>query len=273
MKIEKVVVCTDLEGVSGVVSFIDQAFGTGKYYEQAKKLLTAEINAAVAGMLAEGVTDILIIDGHGDGGICFEELHPAAKLLHGRPLPFRAVRSAVLREQGYQVAMMIGQHAMAGAERGNLNHTQCSETIEYFKLNGKYIGEIAQFALYCGSLDIPMIFLSGDRAACAETAELIPGVTTAAVKEGLNRTSAISLAAAKAHELISAGVRAALQKQQGDAKRIAIAPLKWPGPYVLEKRFLFTETADSTEMNPLYQRIDAKTVRLEFDDIGETIYA
>ena len=37
---------TDLEGVSGVVSFIDQTYDTGKYNEQAKKLLTAEVNAA-----------------------------------------------------------------------------------------------------------------------------------------------------------------------------------------------------------------------------------
>lgn len=54
----------------------------GRSYENAKKLLTAEINAAVEGMLEMGVDDILVCDGHGPGAVVFEELHSAAKLLH-----------------------------------------------------------------------------------------------------------------------------------------------------------------------------------------------
>jgi len=52
--------------------------------------------------------------------------------------------------KGYDAAMMIGQHAMCGVETGNLNHTQCQATIEYYKLNGRLIGEIAQATLLCG---------------------------------------------------------------------------------------------------------------------------
>ena len=63
---------TDLEGVAGVVSFADQSAPDGRYYDAAKKLATAEINAAVEGMLAAGVEDVLIWDGHGAGGIVFE---------------------------------------------------------------------------------------------------------------------------------------------------------------------------------------------------------
>ena len=59
MTIKKVIACTDLEGVAGVVSFEQQAFPDGKYYEQAKLLLTAELNAAVEGLLEEGVEEIL----------------------------------------------------------------------------------------------------------------------------------------------------------------------------------------------------------------------
>ena len=82
----KVIMMTDLEGVAGVVSFTAQSYGEAKYYEGAKKLLTAEVNAAVDGLLSAGATDILVNDGHGPGGIVFEELHRAAKLMHGRPL-------------------------------------------------------------------------------------------------------------------------------------------------------------------------------------------
>ncbi|OGV55442.1 MAG: hypothetical protein A2X49_00040 [Lentisphaerae bacterium GWF2_52_8] len=264
--IKSVFIMTDLEGVSGVVSFSEQAYESGRYYEQAKKLLSAEINAAIEGMLEEGVEDIIILDAHGPGGICFEMLHPAAKLIHGRPLSHKWVD--VLKR--YEASIMIGQHAMCGTPDGNLNHTQCSRDTEYYKLNGQMIGETAQFCLLCGGLNIPMIFLSGDTAACRETEALVSGITTAAVKEGLSRGCATSLAQAAAHKKIKDGARRALQKQA----KTPLAPLKWPGPYTLEKRYLFTDSADGAEKHPLFhKRIDAKTVQFHSDDILKIIYS
>jgi len=261
----KVYVMTDLEGVAGVVSFEDQAYPTGKYYEQAKSLLTAEVNAAVEAMLGEGVEDVLILDGHGAGGIVFEQLHPAAKLMHGRPLAPPHVRDEAVKD--YDVCMMIGQHAMAGTTDGNLNHTQNSRTIDYYKLNGRPIGEIAQFALYQGAMDMAMIFLSGDAAACREAEELIPGIVTAAVKKGLSRGSAISVSIRESHRLIREGVRKAIRSHRENP----VAPLTWPGPYVLEKRFFHTHLADAAAAGGA-KRIDAQTVQLVSDDIRRIIF-
>ena len=167
----KVIMMTDLEGVAGVVSFNAQSYGEAKYYEEAKKLLTAEVNAAVDGLLSTGATDVLVNDGHGPGGIYFEDLHPAAKLMHGRPLAPAHIRQAVTRQ--YDVAVMVGQHAMAGVTGGNLAHTQSSRHIDYYKLNGKPIGEIAQWALYCGALGLPMIFLSGEKNANSDLSSAV----------------------------------------------------------------------------------------------------
>ncbi len=258
----KVFLCTDLEGVAGVVTFEEQSRPTGKYYEAAKKLLTAEVSAAVDGLLAEGADDVLVWDAHGSGGIVYEELHPAAKLMHGRPWAPRAVLAEVIRT--YDVCMMIGQHAMAGAQRGNLNHTQNSRNIEYYKLNGKPIGEIAQFALFCGALGLPMIYLTGDEAACKEAEELIPGITTAAVKQGLARNCAISLPAVEARRRICEAAKEAIRRQQ----ETPIAPLVWAGPFVLEKRFFHTDVADRAGG----ERVDSQTVRYRADDILDIIY-
>ena len=267
MTIKKVYIGTDLEGVAGVVSFAEQGYADGKYYEQAKRLLTAEINAAIEGLLEAGVEDILVSDGHGPGGIHYDTLHPEAKLIHGRPLPAARVYPIIAH---YHAAIMIGQHAMCGTPDGNMNHTQSSRTIEYYKLNGKEIGEIAQFALYQGALGLPLIFLSGDQAACREAAELIPGITPVAVKTGLSRSSAISLAAPKAHQLIRQGVKLAFEKQNKNP----VSPLTWPGPYILEKRFLFTNTSDPYLSHPLLHKIiDTKTVQLKSDNIKDIIYA
>ena len=50
----KVLVHTDIEGVAGVVTFGEQTRPGGSSYERAKGLLTAELNAAVQGLLDEG---------------------------------------------------------------------------------------------------------------------------------------------------------------------------------------------------------------------------
>ncbi len=263
---KSVFMVTDLEGVAGVVSFTDQSDPRGRYYDAAKKLLTAEVNAAVDGLLDAGVEEVLIWDGHGAGGISFEELHPKARLLHGRPLPPWSRLHGVFRR--YEAVVMIGQHALAGTLTGNQNHTQSSSTIDYYKLNGKPIGETAQIALYFGALGLPLIFLSGDADACREAEELVPGMGTVAVKEGVGRGAAISLSASEARRRIREGIKLAVEKQRAQP----IPPLVWPGPYVLEKRFFHTDVADAASTQPGAERVDSQTVRLRGDDILELIY-
>ena len=263
---KRVVMMTDLEGVAGVVSFEPQAYADGRYNEEARVLLTGEINAAVEGLLAADVEEILVIDGHGSGGVVFEALHPAAKLMHGRPTAPREVQNRII--ETYDAAMLVGQHAMAGVPNGNLAHTQSSRSIDAITLNGTPIGETAQFALYCGGLGVPTIFLSGDDAACCEAESLIPGMTMVAVKQGLSRNAAISLSAVEARRLIREGVERAVLAQRQEP----LDPLVWEGPYVLEKRFFHTDTADRAAEAPDVARVDAQTVRIEDDDIVSLIY-
>jgi len=263
---KKIFMVTDMEGVAGITSFTDQSFADGRYYDAGKKLVTAEVNAAVDGLLEAGVEDVLVWDGHGAGGITFEDLHPAAKLLHGRPSPPWSRINQVI--QRYEACVIIGQHAMAGVVTGNQNHTQSSRTIDYYKLNGQMIGEIAQVALYFGGWGLPLIFLSGELDACREAEALIPGIGTAAVKEGLGRGSAISLSAKAARQLIRTNIKQAIEKQRSQP----IAPLKWDGPYVLEKRFFHTDVADAAATQIGVERVDNQTVRLRSDNILDIIY-
>jgi D-amino peptidase len=257
---------TDIEGVAGVVSFADQANPDGRYYEAAKKLLTAEVNAAVEGLLQAGVEEVLVVDGHGAGGIQYEDLHQAAKLLHGRPLVSWSSISKVFEK--YDACMIIGQHAMAGVATSNMNHTQSSDTIDYYKLNGRKVGELAQFALFCGAVGVPMIFLSGEEDACQEAQAFIPGIVTASVKQGLGRHSAISLSATEAHRRIRAGVIQAVERQRGSP----IPPMVWEGPYDLEIRYFSTSDADARASRKGVERVDSQTVRIHSDTIIDIIY-
>ena len=260
---KKILMMTDLEGAAGVVSFEDQIEPNGRYYETAKKLLTAEVNAAIAGLLEAGVDEVLVVDGHGAGGICFEELHPAARLLHGHPLP--PWRSLAKLFETYDACMMIGQHAMTSVP---ISNNQGSLAVDYYQLNGRKVGEIAQFALFCGAMGVPLIFLSGEEDACREAQEFVAGVVTAPVKQGLGRGVAISMAAPEARHRIYAGAKRAIERQHTDP----IPPLVWKGLFVLDIRYFSSFDADTRAAQPGVERLDAQTVRITSPSIIDIIY-
>ena len=264
-QIKSLYLATDLEGVAGVVSFEKQAYPAGQYYNDARGLLTQEVNAAIAGALAAGVERLVVADGHGYGAIAYEQLHEAAELIHGRPITPSQLLGLVAE---CEAVAMIGQHAMAGVATATLNHTSDEYEVDFKKLNGRLVGEIAMFALYAGAKGKPMIFLSGDMDACAEVKALIPGITAAAVKRGLGRYSAVSLSVARARALIREGMEKAITRQ----RRHPIKPLIWKPPYRLEIRYGHTHKADQVACIPGTERVDGQTVRLKGEDVCELLY-
>ena len=262
----KVFIMTDIEGVAGVVSFTDQTYPTGKYYEESKRLLTEEVNAAVDGLLKAGVDEIIVVDGHGSGGINFELFHPAAKLIHGQLWGLKDKIQKIMKT--CDAGMIIGQHAMAGVANGNLNHTQNSREIVEYRLNGSAIGEIAQFAYEIGAFGLPMIYLSGDLAACHEAEELIPGITTTSIKEGLGRNAAICLSPTAARDQIRKGAENAIKNHN----KKAILPLTLEGPYSMEITCNNTSSADVRSAAPHCQKISDLAFKVESDNILDVLY-
>ena len=63
----RILIMTDMEGVSGIVAW-DQVNGGKPMYEEGRRLYTEEINAAVRGARAAGATEIVVVDCHGAGG-------------------------------------------------------------------------------------------------------------------------------------------------------------------------------------------------------------
>ncbi|HEY1315775.1 MAG TPA: M55 family metallopeptidase, partial [Gaiella sp.] len=62
----RVHVISDLEGVSGIVKG-GQTSGGEPMFDEARRLYTEEINAAVRGAKAAGATEIVVMDCHGAG--------------------------------------------------------------------------------------------------------------------------------------------------------------------------------------------------------------
>lgn len=262
---KSVYILTDLEGVAGVVTFYEQTSKGEAYYDAACRLLTAEVNAATEGLLGEGVERVLVSDAHGPGGIAYEHLHEKAELIHGRPITLRQL----LDPAGEcDAVIFVGQHAMAGGATANLGHTLASKTTDCITINGRAVGEIALAALYVGQFGVPVVFLSGDEAACGEVQELIPGIVTASVKRGLGRNCAISVSIAESHRRIGEGVARAVRSHL----RKPIAPVVWDGPFTLERRFFHTDVADQAAEKPGVERVDGQTVRICGDRIDDVLY-
>ena len=115
-----VYVSIDMEGVAGVVH-VDQTRRTGHDYERARRWMTAEANAAIAGAYDGGATAVLVNDSHGDmRNLVLDELDRRAELISGSLKPLSMVQGVTADAR---CALFIGYHAGAASQAGILDHT------------------------------------------------------------------------------------------------------------------------------------------------------
>src|SRR6478672_4761299 len=105
----RILIVTDLEGAGGVWDAEEQLLPGQRRYPESRKILTGEVNAAVEGVLRAGAKEVVVWDGHdGSRTLSVDEIHPAARLLQGRPTP----ANYYLSDRLYDGILFIGQHAM-----------------------------------------------------------------------------------------------------------------------------------------------------------------
>jgi len=176
----KILIMTDMEGVAGVLNHDDWVLPSGRFYDKGVALLTAEVNAAVMGFADAGAETIVVVDGHGAGGIDPMALNEKALLARGRGetvWPWGLDRS-------FAALAFVGQHAKAGTPYSHITHTQWFNYID-LRVNGLSIGEYGQVALCAMELGVPTILACGEQALCDEAESLTPGVVTVSGKRGL----------------------------------------------------------------------------------------
>ena len=203
----KVFIITDMEGVDGVFDEDLQCVPwKSPRWEESRKLLTGEINAAVDGLYEGGATEVVVLDGHWSGtNLSVMDIHPKARLLTG------SVPCSFTLDRSYSAMIFVGQHAMAGAEKGILGHTEDLE-IQNVWVNSIPVGEIGLNLMVAASFDIPTIMLSGDTAACRELRALVPQSECAEVKSGVSRTGGFMLPHSVACALIREKCRRAMER-------------------------------------------------------------
>ena len=224
----KIYILTDLEGPAGVAQWDQTRVDESPRKSVAMRLLTHEINAAVDGIRDfDKKAKVVVMDGHGSGGVDVELIHPKAELIYGR-----GKKAPTGLDDTFDALFFVGQHAMAGTAAAPLCHTYSSRTVEYYRLNGEYIGEFGGRAYMAGHFGVPTTFLVGDDKACIEAEALVPGIVTVAVKQGMGIELATHLAPKAARAAIRKGARRAC-KAIGRVEPAVLSP-----PYELEVKVL-----------------------------------
>lgn len=241
----KVFITTDMEGISGCVT---GGYGQsiGAVAEEYLDLMLGEINAVVEGCVQAGVEEIIVGEAH---HVDLRKLHAKAKLSRGIPW------HDALKLRKFDAALFVGQHARTDLANAVRSHTGSSNSIIGFWINGKPAGELAYIGGFLGAINIPVIFLSGDTAACNEAQELISGsVITIEVEESHNVHGALCFPPSQTHPLLINGVARAFQEKDN------IKPIKFDTPVTFKIEFKYSKIADEFCYVPNVQRVNARTI-------------
>ncbi|MFE7141127.1 M55 family metallopeptidase [Streptomyces sp. NPDC057644] len=256
----KALISVDMEGISGIVHSSET--NPERYdYQRGRELMTAEANAVIAGVLdAEPTADVLVADAHGTfRNLLPEQLDRRARLVRGKP---RALNMLAGLDAETDAALFVGYHVRAGEGPGVLAHTMNGEILDV-RVAGRSLGEIGLNAAMAGHLGVPVVLLSGDDAACAEAADLIPGTVTVPVKEALGMAAAVTLHPEEARDR--------LRRAAADAvsRRTEIPPLTLTGPLDVEVDLAGAHTIDLATLVPGVSRTaGARTVAFTVPDYG-----
>lgn len=258
----KLFISADIEGVAGIAHW-EEANSSHPLYPRFADQMTREVAAVCEGAVAAGARDILVKDAHGAGrNLDPSGLPEQARVLRSWPRhPYSMVSGL---DASFDGILFVGYHAAAGTGGNPLAHTISSADIAHIRINGELASEFRMNAYTAAMLGVPVLFVSGDRMLCEEARDLVPGLATVAVSEGLGGAStsihprlAVSTLRAKALEAL-----------QGDLSR---GRLPLPDQFRIEVRFKQHPRAYAGQFYPGARQLDAHTVGFETRDYFEAL--
>jgi D-amino peptidase len=257
----KILIASDMEGITGVVNW-DQVTPGHFEYPRFRKLMTQDVNAAIRGAFAGGATEVIVADGHSSGmNILIEELDPGARLNSNLSAPHSMMQGI---DESINGVIFIGYHARQGSALAVCDHTWSSKCVSNIWLNGILVGEFGLNGGLAGYYGVPVIMVSGDQTACAQTVELLGEMETAVVKIATSRFSAECLPPQVTEKLIGEAAQRAVQNLRS---RIS------PEPFILETPVVVTVDLATSDMADRAGRIpgtirDGNRVSIETPDMN-----
>lgn len=210
----RIYISVDMEGISGINS-PEYVLRAGQLFQTGQRLMTEDVNAAVRGAFDGGADEVIVADMHAaSGNILVESLDPRALLLAGTPhqprFPFL--------DESVNGVFLVGYHAMAGTERGNLEHTMSSASWFRYTVNGVPFGEVEIDAAIAGECGVPVVMVSGDDKLCEESRKMLGNIEAAMVKQGLGRQSALCLSPEYGRKRVYESAKKAVERLKSGEK-------------------------------------------------------
>lgn len=215
----KIYIAVDSEGPTGVAEYWARNRKPGDpELRRYRELMTDDVNAAVRGCFDGGAREVVVSDdGFRDRNLLPDRLDQRAQLVSGEGLLHGL-------DDSFSGVMLIGFHAMEGADDGVLAHTWSSARRRRYWFNGHEGGEVAAYAIVAGhDHGVPIILTTGCRGLCREVEELLGSqVLMVAVKE-LSADGSVALVP-----------QTETLPQITDAAKLAIAKVSEFKPYEVE---------------------------------------
>lgn len=255
----KVLISADMEGATGVTWTADVVPGT-EQWQRMRRLLTGDVNACVAGLVAGGATEVLVNEAHSaQRNVLLEDLDERAVLLTGRHKPLSMMQGV---DTGVDGVVFLGYHAGAG-ERGVLAHTYLENSITGVWLDGVPASEGRLNAALAAEHGVPVLLVTGDDQACADATGPgghSPDAATAVVKTCVSRYAARCLPPAVSAAVVTEAATAAMARAGRVAGTVA--------SHRVEVEFDATHLADAAAVVPTVSHVGAR--RVGFDAVSMT---
>ena len=253
-----VYIVADMEGISGIIN-PQQVMRGELEFQEGRRFLAGDVNAAIAGAIEGGATDVVVGDVHASQRnfpIDLLDARAEYEVPTGPDLP--------TLDDSFESLVVVGMHAKSGTPRAFMEHT-FEPSWHRYSIDGIEHGEFAHLAFVAGAVGVPTVFVSGDRAAIDEARALMPSVEGVIVKDGLGRNRGRTLAPSVAHERIREGVMRGLQRRHDIRSPI----LGFPVTVRIEFNRCFG--ADAFENRAGIRRVDGFTVEWTAHNIRELV--
>jgi D-amino peptidase len=256
----KIYISADMEGVAGVVT--DEQLGPeGFEYQRFREFMTAEVVAAIDAARMAGATEILVSDSHGNGqNLLIEKLPDDVMVVRSWPRELGMMEGI---DESFDGVIFLGYHASASNTRGVRAHTMSSANVIDIRLNGISMSEGSMNAAIAGHFGVPVVMISGDDVAVAETQVIVGDMEGAVVKWAKGFHSAQTMTPEAAKEVIRTRTKAAID-------RIAdFKPYVMETPVELELTLKHYRPVELLSYLPYVERVNAHTIRYKGKDMLE----
>ncbi len=257
-------ILADLEGISGIYSR-DQLEPNHWRFDEARRLMTREVNLCAEACKAAGADKVYVRDVHGGSyTLIWDELSDAVdRVICGWTGNERMVGLTEC-----DAVILLGYHAMASNTDALLNHTMILDAYRHFRLNGIPIGEIGIDAAIAGEHGKPVIMVSGSTLACNEAKSLLPWVTAVEVKRDAGHYGAELLSASESKARIQNGVAEAIRHFNTNGCR----PLYTLSPATFRLECAPSHKLPNADGKPYMTVIDEHTYEVTGDTVEQALF-